>query len=96
MAAAAAAATAAAAAAAAAAAEGAAAAAAAHTELAVDAAGLVGSESLDDARSYFHGGALPFLETQHAQWRDTGGCCHHQKAADAGGDCLPGTELERV
>jgi hypothetical protein len=33
--------------------------AAAHTELVVDA----GSESLDDARSCFHGRALPLLET---------------------------------
>jgi hypothetical protein len=41
-----------------------------HTELVVDA----GSESLDDTRSCFRGGALPLLETQHTQWRDTGGC----------------------
>ncbi len=66
--------------------------AAAHTELVADA----GSESLDDARSFFRGGALPLLETQHAQWRDTGGCCHYLQSADAGGDRLPGTELERV
>ena len=36
------------------------------------------------------------LETQHAQWRDTGGCCHHLHSADAEEDHLPGTELERV
>jgi hypothetical protein len=66
--------------------------AAAHKELVVDA----GIESLDDARSCFRGEALPLLETQHAQWRDTGGFCHHLKSADAEGDRLPGTELERV
>ncbi len=66
--------------------------AAVHTELVVDA----GSESLDDARSCFRGGALTLLETQHAQWRDTGGCCHHLQLADAEGDRLPGTELEQV
>ncbi len=37
---------------------------------------VAGCESLDDARSCFHGGALQLLETQHAQRRDTGGCCH--------------------
>ncbi len=66
--------------------------AAVQTELVVDA----GSESLDDARSCFRGGALPLLKTQYAQWRDTGGCCHHLQSADAEGDRLPGTELEQV
>jgi hypothetical protein len=64
--------------------------AAAHTELVVNA----GSKSLDDARSCFHGRALPLLETQHTQWRDTGGCCHHLQSADAEEKCLPRTELE--
>jgi len=53
-------------------------------------------ESLDDARRCFHGGALPLLGTQRAQWRGTGGCCHHLHSADAEEDHLPGTELERV
>jgi hypothetical protein len=64
----------------------------AHMKLVVDA----GNESLDDARSCFRGRALPLLETQHAQWRDTGGCCHHLQSANAEGDRLPGTELEQV
>ena len=57
---------------------------------------VAGCESLDDARSCFHGGALQLLETQHAQWRDTGGCCHHLHSADAEEDHLPRTELEQV
>ena len=57
---------------------------------------VAGCKSLDDARSCFHGGALQLLETQHAQWRDTGGCCHHLHSADAEEDHLPRTELERV
>ncbi len=64
--------------------------AAVHTELVVDA----GNKSLDDARSCFRGGALPLLESQHAQWRDTGDCCHHLQSADAEGNRLPETELE--
>ncbi len=64
----------------------------AHTELVVDA----GSKSLDDVCSCFRGRALPLLETQHTQWRDTGGCFHHLQSADTEGDCLPGTELEQV
>ncbi len=64
--------------------------AAAHTELVVDAS----SKSLDDARSCFRGRALPLLKTQHTQWRNTGGCCHHLQSANAEGDHLPGTELE--
>ncbi len=66
--------------------------AAARSDLVVDA----GSKSLDDACSCFHGGALPLLGAQHAQWRDTGSCCHHLQSADADGVRLPGTELERV
>ena len=81
-----------------------AAAAVAHSEHAAAAAAVVAAvavtvaecESLDDARSCFHGGALPLLGTQRAQWRGTGGCCHHLHLADAEEDHLPGTELERV
>jgi hypothetical protein len=61
-----------------------------------DSVEVVGCESLDDAHSCFHGGALQLFETQHAQWRDTGGCCHHLHSAGAEEDHLPGTELERV
>ena len=66
----------------------------AHTE--ADSVDVAGCESLDDARSCFHGGAFPLLGTQRAQWRDTGGCCHHLHSADTEEDHLPGTELERV
>ena len=88
--------------AAAAAAAAVAAAAVAHSEHAAAAAAVVAAvavtecESLDDARSCFRGGALPLLGTQRAQWRGTGGCCHHLHSADAEEDHLPGTELERV
>jgi hypothetical protein len=57
---------------------------------------VAGCESLDGSRSCFHGGALPLLETQHTQWRETSGCCHHLHSADAEEDHLPGTELEQV
>ena len=61
-----------------------------------DSVEVAGCKSLGDAHSCFHGGALQLLETQHAQWRDTGGYCHHLHSADAEEDHLPGTELERV
>ena len=66
----------------------------AHME--ADSVEVAGCETLDDARSCFHGRALPLLETQHAQWRKTGGCCHHLHSANAEEDHLSGTELEQV